>query len=91
MPISGIVIRFLPDLGEAPDLSHLSSVAHVELGTRSSSATSAVIDAPDYPAHDASLSALRDVSGVCAVDIVFHDFSDVAVFGALPEKRRTSR
>lgn len=94
MPTSGIVIRLRSGHGAAAlraRLSEHSGLAGLELGEYRSGAIAGVIDAEDYPSHDAVLSALRDRADVCAVDIVFHDFSDTSEFPKLPARRPHTR
>jgi nitrate reductase NapAB chaperone NapD len=91
MPISGVVIRVAAGTDLARVSSSLGACAHVELGEGSLGALSAVIDAPDYPSHDRALTELGNAVDVCAVDIVFHDFSDVTDFESLPRKQRSTR
>ena len=91
MPISGVVIRVARGSNLAQVSASLSACAHVELGEGSQGALSAVIDAPDYPSHDRALTELGNAAHVCAVDIVFHDFSDVTCFESLPRKPRSTR
>lgn len=90
MPLSGIVIRVSAD-GSPAVRARIAAVQGLELGAESPAALAAVIDAPDYPAHDAALTALSQLDGVCAVDVVFHDFSDVMEFDRLPRRQRSSR
>jgi len=91
MPISGLVLRLVP--GSASDHIEdvLSTLSSFEVGARSALQISGVIDALDYATHDAVLNELRELRGVCAVDIVFHDFSDVTHFDRLPKAQRVSR
>lgn len=90
MPISGIVIR-LTDLAQLSALrSTFSASTELSLGEARAGAVAGVIDAPDYARHDALLEAIAEAPAVSAVDIVFHDFSDVEHFDCLP-KRRASR
>ena len=91
MPISGIIIR-LKSANSAEAL-HAPIVPRdgVSFGLQRDAALAAVIDAPDYATHDRLLSSLRDAPEVCAVDIVFHDFSDVNGFVKLPARQRNIR
>jgi nitrate reductase NapAB chaperone NapD len=91
MPISAIVIRLAAHTAPATVSARLAAVPGVELGDYASGALAGVVEASDYPAHDAALDALAEVHGVCAVDIVFHDFSDVTQFDRLPRRQRSPR
>jgi hypothetical protein len=86
VPISGIVIRLTPGLDARGGSAQLASTPHLELGSARDSNIAAVIDAPDYPSHDAALRQIQSAAPVCAVDIVFHDFSDVTDFDFAPSK-----
>lgn len=91
MPISGVIVR-LRDTGCALAVrAALDGRAGIELGDTMCAQIAAVIDAHDYAAHDLLLSQLRGTEGVCAVDIVFHDFSDVRAFPRLPTRQRNTR
>ena len=90
MPISGLVVRSThrePELAEALTAG-LADLAHVEVGESRKGAAAVVVDAEDYEAHDLALERIRALPGVCAVDVVFHDFSDVNDFGRRPAGRR---
>lgn len=91
MPLSGIVIRVSAELSPAALRARVAQVPGLQLGAESRAALAGVIDAPDYAAHDAALTALSQLDGVCAVDVVFHDFSDVTEFDRLPRRQRSSR
>jgi hypothetical protein len=91
MPVSAIVIRLAPDAQPELAARELAAVAHVELGARTPNALAAVVAADTYPEHDAALDALGRSSGVCSVDIVLHDFSDVTQFDHLPRRTRSQR
>lgn len=90
MPVTGLLVRTVEPLGPERDalLLELTGIHGIELGESAPHAVCAVLEAPDYAGHDASLAQVRDLEGVSAVDIVFHDFSDVTQFGALPSRRR---
>jgi uroporphyrinogen-III synthase len=87
MPITGVIVRF-ESAASRPDPASLRGLTHVAIGSDTASACSAVVEAPDYAAHDAALAALGALPGVCAVDIVVHDFSDVTEFDGQPRGRR---
>ncbi len=91
MPISGVVIRCALGVPTSEMSARLARISGLELGTCAPTGVAGVIDAPDYASHDAVLSALRDSEGVCAVDVVFHDFSDVNQFDRLPKQPRGQR
>lgn len=91
MPISGIVVRLTDRAQTASFRAAHHGRAWLELGVDHEGAMAAVIDAPDYGEHDALLDGLRDDLRVCAIDIVFHDFSDVSEFPRLPKTQRASR
>ena len=90
MPVSGLVIRFAsPPLRTATRATNaIAEVSGLSLGAQQNSATPAVLEALDYAAHDAALQQLLNIDGVCAVDVVFHDFSDVSEFGGMPHGRQ---
>lgn len=91
MPISGVIIR-ASDRARAEALRReLSDHSGLTLGEVESTALPAAVEAEDYPAHDALLEDLCRTAGVCAVDVVFHDFSDVTEFPGQPARRRKSR
>ena len=77
MPISGLVIRLREASQAASVREELKLVTCLELGQVQDNAVSAVIDALDYQSHDAALSGVQEIEGVCTVDVVFHDFSDL--------------
>ena len=86
MPISGIVIRLDP--GQAAAVrSAVARSPELSFGAERTGALAAVIDAPDYLRHDALLDTLAATPGVCAIDIVFHDFSDTESFDRPPKNR----
>ncbi len=89
MPISGLVIRTLNTTARARSalLTELRQVDGLALGETAAHGISAVLEAPSYAEHDASLNQLGELTGVSAIDIVFHDFSDVTQFGAMPRRR----
>jgi hypothetical protein len=87
MPISGIVIRLTDATHERALRDAFEACAELSLGDAQSGAVAGVIDATDYLRHDALLAALARMTAVCAVDIVFHDFSDVEHFDRLPQRR----
>lgn len=90
MPISGIVIRLTSE-DDAPHVrAQLAAHGGLELGPSKHAALAAVIDRPDYAAHDALLNAVRDAPGVASVDVVFHEFSDVREFTRLAPRKRSS-
>jgi hypothetical protein len=91
MPISGIVVRLRSAASVAAVRARLADSAGITLGEQRDAALAAVVDAPDYAAHDLVLLTLRDTPDVCAVDIVFHDFSDVHEFPRLPARQRNTR
>jgi len=88
MPVSGLVIRTVSDARRDATHTALADVRGLSLGDEQNSATPAVLEASDYAAHDAALQQLLDIAGVCAVDVVFHDFSDVSEFGGMPRGRQ---
>ena len=87
MPVSGLVIRTVGKARDAGTHAALAEVSGLSLGAEQNSATPAVLEAHDYAEHDAALQQLLDIDGVCAVDVVFHDFSDVSEFGGMPHGR----
>ena len=90
MPISGIVIRVHP--GQAAAVRGAVALSpELSLGDERMGALAAVIDAPDYLRHDALLDTLARTPGVCAVDIVFHDFSDTESFDRPAEQPGITR
>ncbi len=93
MPISGLLIRFLPPESADTELvrADLASIEGLELGQVAPRGISAVLEAADYARHDAALARLQDIPGVCAVDLVFHDFSDVTEFDRLPRRQHGAR
>jgi len=91
MPISGIVVR-LKNANSAEALrAWIVPRGGLSFGVQRDAVLAAVVDAPDYATHDHLLSSLRDAPDVCAVDIVFHDFSDVNEFVKLPARQRNTR
>ena len=88
MPVSGLVIRTVDDARGDATQTALAKVSGLSLGAEQNSATPAVLEALDYATHDAALAQLLNVDGVCAVDVVFHDFSDVSEFGGMPRGRQ---
>ena len=90
MPVSGLVIRTVGDARRDSTHTALAKVSGLSLGSEQNSTTPAVLEASDYAAHDAALQQVLDIVGVCAVDVVFHDFSDVSEFGGMPRGRQRS-
>jgi nitrate reductase NapAB chaperone NapD len=88
MPVSGLVIRTVDDARGDATHAALAAVSGLSLGDAHNSATPAVLEALDYADHDAALQQLLNIDGVCAVDVVFHDFSDVSEFGGMPRGRQ---
>jgi hypothetical protein len=90
MPISGLLIRIASDSEQevARTLERLREVAGLSLGEPCDAAAPAVLDALDYDAHDSALAAAMADPGVWAVDVVFHDFSDVSFFDRLPARNQ---
>ena len=91
MPISGIVIRVHDARAVNALRASMTQLQGVELGAQRDGALAASVDALDYPTHDALLDAIRAHPSVYAVDLVFHDFSDVSNFPQLPKRQRASR
>lgn len=87
MPISGVIIRFESASDPARARAGLECVPALELGATVEGAVVGVIDAGDYAGHDAALDRVAAAADVCAIDIVFHDFSDVHEFTRLPRRR----
>lgn len=91
MPVSGLVLtvpRAADQAGEcsADALAALRSLAFLELGAAKDGRVAAVLDASDYPSHDAHLATLRALPQVTWIDVVFHDFSDVSDFERPPRR-----
>ena len=93
MPISGLVIRLVcKDFAERTQtLDSLARIDGLELALDHVAGVAAVLDAPDYARHDAALSQVADTHGVCAIDVVSHEFSDVEQFDHLPRQKREMR
>jgi nitrate reductase NapAB chaperone NapD len=97
MPVSGLVLT-LPATAATgavavtagatltDTLARLRSLPFLELGQADERRVAAVLDAPDYPTHDAHLDALRALPEIHWVDVVFHDFSDVSEFERPPRR-----
>jgi nitrate reductase NapAB chaperone NapD len=91
MPISGVVIRLSADADQSTVRDHLAGLEGLELGQPAHDAFPGVVEGTDYARHDSLLAQLVALSGVCAVDVVFHDFSDVTEFDRLPRRQRSAR
>jgi hypothetical protein len=91
MPISGVVIRLSVGADPRQVRAQLDAVDGLALGEPAHRAFPGVLDGRDYAAHDHALALLASLAGVCAVDVVFHDFSDVTEFDRLPRRQRSAR
>lgn len=91
MPVSGIVIRLAAGAEPSALSAELGALRGLALGDATPQGLACVVEAADYPTHDQLLDHVNGHPSVRAVDVVFHDFSDVNEFDTLPRRRRGAR